>query len=77
MELAGTQRTPVADVRLPTPVSSGDLILDRRFEWARESFAAGDASAVSDLLGDVVASVMKTSQGTTSNGAQVGSGASL
>ncbi|MGN6573631.1 MAG: methyltransferase [Pseudolabrys sp.] len=46
----------MADVRLPTPVSSGDLILDRRFEWARESFAAGDASAVSDLLGDVVQS---------------------
>jgi predicted TPR repeat methyltransferase len=46
----------VADVRLPTPVSSGDLILDRRFEWARESFAAGDAGAVSELLGDVVRS---------------------
>jgi predicted TPR repeat methyltransferase len=46
----------VAAVRLPTPVSSGDLILDRRFEWARESFAAGEADAVSDLLGDVVQS---------------------
>jgi len=46
----------VADVRLPQPVSSGDLILDRRFEWARESFAAGDAGAVSDLLADVVQS---------------------
>ena len=46
----------MADVRLPTPVSSGDLILDRRFEWARESFAAGDAVTVSELLGDVVAS---------------------
>jgi len=46
----------VADVRLPTPVSSGDLILDRRFEWARESFAAGDATAVSELLGEVVQS---------------------
>jgi predicted TPR repeat methyltransferase len=46
----------VADVRLPTPASSGDLILDRRFEWARESFAAGDADAVSELLGDVVRS---------------------
>ena len=44
----------MADVRLPTPVSSGDLILDRRFEWARESFAAGDANAVSELLADVV-----------------------
>ena len=44
----------MADVRLPTPVSSGDLILDRRFEWARESFAAGDAGAVSELLADVV-----------------------
>src|SRR3569833_4021568 len=56
MELAGTQRTPVADVRMPTPVSSGDLIRDRRFECARESFAAGDAVTVSELLGDVVAS---------------------
>ena len=46
----------MADVHLPTPVSSGDLILDRRFEWARESFAAGDAGAVPDLLGDVVRS---------------------
>ena len=46
----------MADVRLPQPVSSGDLILDRRFEWARESFAAGDAGAVSDLLADVVQS---------------------
>ena len=46
----------MADVRLPTPVSSGDLILDRRFEWARESFAAGDATAVSELLTDVVQS---------------------
>lgn len=46
----------MADVRLPTPVTSGDLILDRRFEWARESFAAGDAGAVSDLLADVVRS---------------------
>jgi predicted TPR repeat methyltransferase len=54
--MAGTQRTAVADVRLPTPVTSGDLILDRRFEWARESFAAGDAGTVSELLGDVVAS---------------------
>src|SRR5690348_12808343 len=55
MQMAGTfARTAVADVRLPTPVSSGDLILDRRFEWARESFAAGDADAVSELLGDVV-----------------------
>jgi predicted TPR repeat methyltransferase len=53
--MAGTfARTAVADVRLPVPVSSGDLILDRRFEWARESFAAGDAAAVSELLGDVV-----------------------
>lgn len=46
----------MADVRLPTPVSSGDLILDRRFEWARESFAAGDSTAVFDLLGEVVQS---------------------
>ena len=46
----------MADVRLPQPVSSGDLILDRRFEWARESLAAGDAGAVSDMLGDVVRS---------------------
>jgi len=46
----------VADVRLPQPVSSGDLVLDRRFEWARESFAAGDARAVPEMLGDVVRS---------------------
>ena len=46
----------MAEVRLPAPVSSGDLILDRRFEWARESFAAGDATVVSELLGDVVRS---------------------
>ena len=46
----------MADIRLPTPVTSGDLILDRRFEWARESLAAGDAGAVSDMLGDVVRS---------------------
>jgi predicted TPR repeat methyltransferase len=47
----------LADVRLATPVSSGDLIVDRRFEWARESFAAGDAKAVPDLLGELVQSV--------------------
>jgi predicted TPR repeat methyltransferase len=46
----------VAEVRLPKPVSSGDLILDRRFEWARESFAAGDADTVSSLLQEVIAS---------------------
>ena len=44
----------MADVRLPAPVTSGDPILDRRFEWARESLAAGDAGTVADLLGDVV-----------------------
>src|SRR5690349_1448565 len=52
--MAGTSRTTVADIRLLQPVSSGDLILDRRFEWARESFAAGDADGVSEMLGDVV-----------------------
>jgi predicted TPR repeat methyltransferase len=58
MGMAGTSATgiAVADARLPTLLSSGDLVLDRRFEWARESFAAGDATAVFDLLADVVQS---------------------
>lgn len=30
--------------------SSGDLIADRRFEWARESLAQGDTAAAVDLL---------------------------
>jgi predicted TPR repeat methyltransferase len=55
--MAGTcNRTAVAEVRLPKPISSGDLILDRRFEWARESFAAGDADTVASLLEDVIGS---------------------
>jgi hypothetical protein len=44
------------DVRLLQLVSSGDRLLDRRFERARESFATGDATAVSDRLGIVVQS---------------------
>lgn len=32
------------------PASSGDLLIDRRFEWARESLAAGDAAGAVDLL---------------------------
>ena len=32
------------------PASSGDLIVDRRFEWARESLAAGDAAGAADLV---------------------------
>jgi predicted TPR repeat methyltransferase len=30
--------------------SSGDVVVDRRFEWARESLAAGDFQAAADLL---------------------------
>lgn len=31
-------------------LSSGDLIADRRYEWARESAAAGDAAGAADML---------------------------
>jgi predicted TPR repeat methyltransferase len=30
--------------------SFGDVVVDRRFEWARESLAAGDFQAAADLL---------------------------
>lgn len=36
------------------PASSGDLLIDRRFEWARESLAAGDAAGAVDLLGQLL-----------------------
>ncbi|AXK81682.1 methyltransferase domain-containing protein [Pseudolabrys taiwanensis] len=36
------------------PASSGDLLIDRRFEWARESLAAGDAAGAADLLGQLL-----------------------
>ena len=35
-------------------LSSGDLIADRRYEWARESAAAGDAEAAADMLVQVL-----------------------
>jgi predicted TPR repeat methyltransferase len=40
----------LSDVVSPMPVSSGDVVIDRRFEWARESLAAGDAIGAADLL---------------------------
>jgi len=36
------------------PASSGDLLIDRRFEWARESLAGGDAAGAADLLGQLL-----------------------
>lgn len=45
----------VTDVYLTTAVSSGDLILDRRFEWARESLLAGDAVGAADMLEQLLA----------------------
>jgi predicted TPR repeat methyltransferase len=35
-------------------VSSGDVVLDRRFAWARESLAAGDEAGAADLLEQVL-----------------------
>ncbi len=34
----------------PVPQSSGDLIADRRFEWARNAQTKGDLAAAADLL---------------------------
>ncbi len=34
----------------PLPLSSGDLIADRRFEWARAAIANGDFGGAADLL---------------------------
>ncbi len=42
-------------VRLPAVVSSGDLIIDRRYEWARESLAAGDLTGAIDLAEQILA----------------------
>jgi predicted TPR repeat methyltransferase len=35
-------------------VSSGDVVIDRRFEWARESLAAGDEAGAADLFEQVL-----------------------
>jgi predicted TPR repeat methyltransferase len=35
-------------------VSSGDVVIDRRFAWARESLAAGDQAGAADLLEQVL-----------------------
>jgi predicted TPR repeat methyltransferase len=35
-------------------LSSGDLIADRRYEWARESAAVGDAAGTADMLVQVL-----------------------
>lgn len=40
----------MSDVQSHLVVSSGDVVIDRRFEWARESLAAGDAAGAADLL---------------------------
>lgn len=34
----------------PIFLSSGDIIADRRFEWARDREAKGDLAAAADLL---------------------------
>jgi len=47
--------TSLTAVRLPAAVSSGDLIIDRRYEWARESLAAGDYAGAIDLAQQIVA----------------------
>jgi predicted TPR repeat methyltransferase len=44
----------VADVQSSIVVSSGDVVIDRRFEWARESLAAGDEAGAADLLEQVL-----------------------
>jgi predicted TPR repeat methyltransferase len=41
-------------VHLPAVLSSGDLILDRRYEWARQSLAAGDLAGAIDLAEQIV-----------------------
>lgn len=44
----------MADVLSPVLVSSGDVVIDRRFTWARESLVAGDAAGAADLLHQVL-----------------------
>ncbi|MGI8525367.1 MAG: methyltransferase [Pseudolabrys sp.] len=41
-------------MRAPTFQSSGDLIADRRFEWARAAQERGDLAGAADLLAQVV-----------------------
>jgi predicted TPR repeat methyltransferase len=48
--MAGTSPAMTARKMAPLFQSSGDLIADRRFEWARESLAQGDCAAAIDLL---------------------------
>ena len=39
----------------PLFVSSGDLIADRRYQWALDYLQRGDAAAAADILAQVVA----------------------
>ncbi|NWG25797.1 MAG: methyltransferase domain-containing protein [Pseudorhodoplanes sp.] len=50
LELTRLTRVPVPALFL----SSGDLIADRRYEWAREAAAAGDFAAAADVLAQAV-----------------------
>jgi predicted TPR repeat methyltransferase len=45
----------LTSVLLPVALSSGDVIIDRRYEWARQSLAAGDLPGASDLAEQIVA----------------------
>lgn len=49
-----TSLTPLTSVRSTAVLSSGDIIIDRRYEWARESLAAGDPLGAIDLLEQLV-----------------------
>lgn len=44
----------MSNVLSPVPVSTGDVVIDRRFEWARESLVAGDFAGAADLLEQVL-----------------------
>jgi predicted TPR repeat methyltransferase len=44
----------LADVQSPNVVSSGDVVIDRRYAWARESLAAGDPVGTADLCEQVL-----------------------
>lgn len=46
---------PLTSVHAAAVLSSGDIIIDRRYEWARESLAAGDLAGAIDLLEQLVA----------------------
>ncbi len=52
-----SDRPSVTNIQLPVAASTGDIILDRRFEWARESLGAGDAAGAADVLGQLLASM--------------------